>query len=157
MGREIKFRAWIDGKMNHDPILWGSHELGECWPNWAFQHQTSEGEIWMQFTGLRDKNGKEIYEGDVLRCTEAVHDEGCSCEHCFPLRVGDVGAIKWCNDRFLLIRPEAYMNGEPGEREDYCDSCAAICGLYSENHEIPLGSEVEVIGNIYENQDLIKK
>ncbi len=52
--REIKFRAWSNtAKVMH--------------PEWKKLDDENGEYILMQYTGLKDKNGKEIYEGDVLR------------------------------------------------------------------------------------------
>ena len=67
MNREIKFRLW-DGKQMFDKIEGFGDPINDkstvClsiyYDNWAC------GEL-MQYTGLKDKNGKEIYEGDLIR------------------------------------------------------------------------------------------
>jgi uncharacterized phage protein (TIGR01671 family) len=71
MKRELKFRAWNheDGKMEY-PLVFASFTSGgnlqpliKCSDgNRAYKDYPV-----MQYTGLKDKNGKEIYEGDILK------------------------------------------------------------------------------------------
>lgn len=60
MTREIKFRAWLPAieKMAHPLYITEIAKEVYCAPKEI---------VWLQFTGLRDKNSKEIYEGDICR------------------------------------------------------------------------------------------
>lgn len=79
MKREIKFRAkainndffkgvWVDGF--YTKVLW-SGKLVDVITDGAHEIPIQIDTLG-QFTGLRDKNGKEIYEGDILMCEQHI-------------------------------------------------------------------------------------
>jgi uncharacterized phage protein (TIGR01671 family) len=108
--REIKFRAWD----SHNNTMQEWNYL----KTWAPCYW--EGLPIMQYTGLKDKNGKEVYEGDIVQF----------------------------NERHKSIT-KVYMHKSGEWRVDH----------YREG-SIPLYKEerfIEVIGNIYENKELLMK
>jgi len=122
--RDIKFRAW--DKEEKEMYLWEADKLAERsifeadWEMPSLFDEILWGShpemILMQYTGLKDKNGKEIYEGDIVK-----DQAGDNWEVYF-----DLGQFLLKN-KILLDTP---------------------ISLYQE----PV---VEVIGNIYENPELI--
>ena len=134
--RKIKFRAWFEGHMYEVAKLdfWGCPEQATCdmagtgengeWKE-LFDIYVGEVEL-MQYTGLKDKNGNEIYEGDIIT-TDLER----------PYLI-----VEYRNGAFML-------NCNDG-LEDYYD---IFFGTSEEPKEVYKYGEV--IGNIYENPELM--
>jgi hypothetical protein len=75
--REIKFRAW-DGKQMLGMPLDGLYGLGRFFGFLSANKERGNVHKYevMQYTGLKDKNGKEIYEGDLVTDDSIVSEEG---------------------------------------------------------------------------------
>ena len=73
MNREIKFRAWHKdlkkmfkiGQITLEEGTWNFEPNDRGFIGMSIPYQTSF--VLMQYTGLHDKNGKEIYEGDIVK------------------------------------------------------------------------------------------
>ncbi len=117
--RTIKFRAWNNGEMFYVENKDGGYL--DYFPLRSLLGHNNDF-IWMQFTGLLDKNGKEIYEGDLITVR-------------------------------LQIYKVIYSHGAFGIqniRNEVDTTCFHLIDL-----RVGHGSEIEIIGNIYENPDLI--
>ena len=109
--------------MDYNPLI--SCAGGE---DFEINHITGdESQILLQFTGLTDKAGKEIYEGDIVkRKNGSIYN-------------GGIGTIEYATDN-----PTGFpINGYWAKVSD-------------DESFILFPKELEVIGNIYENGDLLK-
>ena len=97
-----------------------------------------------QYTGLKDKNGKEIYEGDVLRYNYRLPEDvsRVSLNDFFGVVEyhTKILEIRWENDETLFVG--FILKGKEGTGGDWFTS-------------IPDIKDIEVIGNIHENPELV--
>lgn len=131
--REIKFRAYYKADKRIYEVLYldfASNELG-LWDEETeidFECSFEDVEL-MQYTGEKDKNGVEIYEGDIV-----------SVKYIYDKRTTDRAQVVWREDKAGF-------------------GLKSLKGLTNEVYElykITAGHNLEVVGNIYENPELLQ-
>lgn len=135
--RNIKFRAWHKdikemfevGQITLEKGIWDYQPKNRKHIGISIPYQPSF--ILMQYTGLHDKNGKEIYEGDIV-LLDCYNYEEPAFDGEFKVIYDDI------NGMWLLIDLENKDRGFTfGEIRSYYKA------------------EIEVIGNIYDNPELL--
>lgn len=120
MGRKIKFRAW--DRENETMLKWNRHIKK------SFYEFIKHGQfIPMQYTGWRDKNKEEIYEGDVIKMNPP----------------GTLALIRFEQAGFLAD----FLDDT--KASPYVTSDEVSLGLIERKH-------IKVVGNRFENQELLE-
>ena len=164
MSREIKFRVWQkyhkkmlevldigfkDGKVNSVEVKYPEDTIPH-----VVTYKKNDKKFWldddciklMQYTGLKDKNNKEIYEGDILK------EENGDLDVCLYLEVV-------ASYGFVPIEIYMYNYKEQGEN---INELSLVEEMYKEYdiqcfpRNLTPRDYLEVIGNIYENPELLE-
>ena len=118
MSREIKFRAWDNVNSNMEFNIHQLDSLNEILHKEKYNV--------MQFTGLHDKNGKEIYEGDIVRYLHKYKPDPIYAE------------VRWFNQHAnFALYENTYRN------------------IYDHESDWMILKDIEVIGNIYQKPELL--
>ena len=132
--REFKFRAWEEFKDNK-PLRCGKKgtmitDKDFSWHSISFPFRKKDldqkfGKYYiMQYTGLKDKNGIEVYEGDIVKYKYTSREQ--------------IAEIKYNKEKLGF---------------DFADNKVNLSYAYNFRQI----NNIEVIGNIYENQELLKE
>lgn len=138
--REIKFRVFDtrNKKMITDGVCY-QLSIGV---NGSIKTGISE-DILMQFTGLIDKNGKEVYEGDIIKWKETrfwnkeQEQKGVAMPRFFK------SEVVYDDAEFLVSSTQEF-------------DTPLCCFFRGEDIHNPFDYKAEIIGNIYENPELLQ-
>lgn len=135
--REIEFRAWIETRNQKYMAIQGEPDLETLG---SFMHHYGDEKKLMRFTGLTDKNGVKIYEGDIVKW--GMHKDSMEYFHRYAI-------VKIEPD--IAFKIIYYISANTGEKKD-TDNHVFHYGRFAykdtQNH-------IEVIGNIHENPELL--
>ena len=128
--RTIKYRMW--DKVEKEMIEWSELRKLHASLSYIEESERLDARILMQYTGLKDKNGKEIYEGDIVRGV---------------FRKGVIGKADITLGEIRFYAPSFYIC--PHNESKFIMP-------FNDNILVEKNTCYEIIGNIYENPELLK-
>lgn len=127
----FKFRVWL--KYSEKMIYIDKKEGDNLY---SFLENVNDRQIIMQCTGLKDKNGKLIYEGDILQSEEYPFKDEKGYNYAAEVLWDDASATFYYYTFRISNNVVGCSTGNTGELNEYEDW--------------------KVIGNIYENKELLE-
>jgi|SRR5690625_291276 len=141
--REVKFRVFDKDFKRMHIVGKNSHDSFTCWDGQVQYYNLQNGEgsgehgsyILMQYTGLKDKNGKEIYEGDVIEWIDRPLSTDVG-EVIKDVVIFENGGFRTKKYNELISNLTVGRNGEP---------------IFLEHHQ------TKIIGNRFEHPHLLEE
>ena len=152
--REILFRGksnWDDGKVKKGDWLYSMTISRHCYNDEEITsyyigsgNKTIDGKTLGQYTGLTDKNGKKIFEGDIIRYTRTdMYAPSCSFH---KQNLVSIHLVLWDSSVSAFVQQHYSLN-----EKRIVGKGSAV--LYDDRAKENI---VEVIGNIHDNPELLK-
>ena len=130
--RDIRFRTWYKSKMTNLGHVYEAYFM-DCAYLERSGHEGDEDPVLMQFTGLTDKNGNLIYEGDILRAGD-----------------DSFYGLVYFDEKDAVFGVKVYKDGKK------VMNCASVRSFIVQREISQLGSHCVVIGNKFEDKHLIE-
>lgn len=153
--REILFRGkrktdnkWLYGfpyitRKNAVKINWYCSDFG------SMRTDEVDPETVGQYTGLTDKNGKKVFEGDIFKFSDEIWENSytsCGTEW-----------DSWKVENYAVVGFDDERSGFDFVKYKFCEN--SVEADFHENHDIEFAefiSSLEVIGNIHDNPELME-
>lgn len=131
MNREIKFRVW-----NGEEMISPDYITRDGTAHWKENSIPASSKEVMQYTGLKDRNGTGIYEGDVLKS-----------------KLGNIYEVRWCKVSEYVKSPPPFKGQDLYEYTGF----SAFNIKRKMAYHLDDGCENdEIIGTVYANPELFK-
>ena len=149
MNREILFRGksantgeWVEGfcvqfgETYSNIIIREIGKLNLCGVIPIYEHEIVISETVGQYTGLTDKNGRKIFEGDIVKCSDTIND----------IEFNAVVEFGNPNHDYSWGYQLKHISGEKPNLDILCWVDMEETGVF-----------IEIIGNIHDNPELVRK